>query len=212
TLLLYVTDDAASVAVPAEKRTRLDRGERLAEGPFARPVAPAHGGVSQDGRSVQDFGSLSGSALPPLAAGTSAVVSASPAPANYQLDQAVAALGVPAHDGEELPDSILAAGAGAQSGGVRALFDLGQPTTGPFPANVFTVPDRTQNTGRHVNLPLPDCRVYVSDCEDLAVLNELDGFNLQPRLSVPFSGPIDVNSVSSSTVFLVSLGSTLPHG
>src|SRR5262249_22585810 len=81
---------------------------------------------------------------------------------------------------------------------------------GPFPANVFTVPDRTQNTGRHVNLPLPDCRVYVSDCEDIAVLNELDGFNLQPRLSVPFSGPIDVATATSETVFLVSLGSTVP--
>src|SRR5262249_31462565 len=42
------------------------------------------------------------------------------------------------------------------------------------------------------------------------VLNELDGFNLQPRLSVPFSGPIDVNSVTSSAMFLVSLGSTIP--
>ena len=37
----------------------------------------------------------------------------------------------------------------------------------------------------------------------------LNGFNLQPRLSVPFSGPIDANSVTSDTVFLVSLGSTL---
>src|SRR5947207_3811129 len=33
----------------------------------------------------------------------------------------------------------------------------------------------------------------------------LDGFNLQPRLSIPFSGPIDVNTVNSSTVFLVKL-------
>src|SRR5262249_33782298 len=37
----------------------------------------------------------------------------------------------------------------------------------------------------------------------------LDGFNLQPRLSVPFDGPIDVNTVNSHTVFLVSLGDTL---
>src|SRR5262249_23776331 len=34
--------------------------------------------------------------------------------------------------------------------------------------------------------------------------------NLQPRLSVPFSGPIDVSTVTSQTVFLVSLGSTVP--
>src|SRR5262249_23837631 len=84
------------------------------------------------------------------------------------------------------------------------------PPPGPFPSNVFTAPDRTKNTDRRVNLPFPDCKVYVSDCEDLAVINELDGFNLQPRLSVPFSGPIDVNTVTSQTVFLVSLGSTVP--
>src|SRR5262249_33145568 len=51
-----------------------------------------------------------------------------------------------------------------------------------------------------------------SDYQDVQVLNTLDGFNVQPRLSIPFDGPIDVFSVSSSTVFLVSLGSTLEHG
>ncbi len=91
---------------------------------------------------------------------------------------------------------------------MQALFDLGHPTTGPFPSNWFTVFDDTQNTWRRVHLPYPDCEVYVSDCQDIAVLNALDGFNLQPRLSVPFSGPIDVNSVNYTNVFLVSLGST----
>jgi hypothetical protein len=46
----------------------------------------------------------------------------------------------------------------------------------------------------------------VSDCADIDVLNTLDGFNLQPRISIPFSGPIDVSTVSSQTVFLVGLG------
>ena len=35
------------------------------------------------------------------------------------------------------------------------------------------------------------------------MLDTLDGFNIQPRISIPFSGPIDVSTVSSSTVFLV---------
>ncbi len=90
----------------------------------------------------------------------------------------------------------------------EALFDLGSPATGPFPSDWFTVQDFTQNTLRRVSLPLPDCQVRVSDCEDIAVLNELDGFNVQPRLSVPFSGSIDVNTVTSDTLFLVTLGST----
>jgi hypothetical protein len=35
---------------------------------------------------------------------------------------------------------------------------------------------------------------------------------VQPRLSIPFDGTIDVTSVSSQTIFLVSLGSTLSGG
>src|SRR5438128_8823207 len=74
--------------------------------------------------------------------------------------------------------------AGAQSAHVHALFDLGAPTGGPFPSNWFTVPDDSQNTGHRVNLPLPDPSARPSDKEDIQVLNTLDGFNLQPRLSV----------------------------
>ncbi len=95
---------------------------------------------------------------------------------------------------------------------VHALFDLTTPAGGPFPSNRFTTPDRTHNTGRRVNMPLPDCTVRPSDCEDREVINTLDGFNLQPRLSVPFDGPIDVSTVTSRTVFLISMGSTLTGG
>ena len=93
---------------------------------------------------------------------------------------------------------------------VHALFDLDAPNTGPFPSDWFTVEDPSHNTGRRANMPLPDCSVRVSDCEDLDVINTLDGFNLQPRLSIPFDGPIDPRSVTSDTIFLISLGSTLP--
>jgi hypothetical protein len=59
---------------------------------------------------------------------------------------------------------------------------------------------------------LPDPTTHLSDYQDTQVLNTLDGFNLQPRLSIPFDGLIDVNTVSSNTVFLVSMGDTLPGG
>lgn len=95
------------------------------------------------------------------------------------------------------------------AGGVHPLFDLSAPETAPFPFDRWTVPDRSQNTGRRVALPLPDCKQRPSDCEDIAVINTLDGFNVQPRLSIPFDGPIDVDTVTSRTVFLVNLGSTL---
>src|SRR5881397_2118129 len=93
---------------------------------------------------------------------------------------------------------------------VEALFDLSSPASSPCPSERFTVDDHDQNTGVRVNLTKPDCLVRRSDCDDINVINTLDGFNLQPRLSIPFSGPIDVSSVSSSTVFLVRLGDV--HG
>jgi virulence factor lipase-like protein len=94
--------------------------------------------------------------------------------------------------------------------GVQAKFSLDSPGGGPFPSDRFTIADRSQNTQRRVNLPTPDCVVRQSDCEDLAVINTLDGFHIEPRLSIPFDGSIDVRSVTSETVFLVGLDSRRP--
>jgi dienelactone hydrolase len=92
---------------------------------------------------------------------------------------------------------------------VHPLFDLAAVTTSPFPTDRFTAADTTQNTGRRVNLPLPDATTHPSDYQDTQVLNTLDGFNMQPRLSIPFDGAIDVNTVNSQDVFLLSMGDTL---
>lgn len=73
----------------------------------------------------------------------------------------------------------------------------------PFPTNLDTVVDTSQATSLRVNLPKPDCSARPTDCADVDVLNMLDGFNIQPRISIPFSGPIDTSTVSSSTVFLI---------
>ena len=88
---------------------------------------------------------------------------------------------------------------------VHALFALSQPSDGPFPANWYTVNDASNLTGLRVNLPFPECSARPSDCDDVGVLNSLDGFNLQPRVSVPFDGAIDLETVTSSSVFLVDL-------
>jgi hypothetical protein len=95
---------------------------------------------------------------------------------------------------------------------VQALFGLSTPQSGPFPSDHFTITDPTQNTGLRIALPKPDCVARPSDCEDLDVIDALDGFNVQPRLSIPFDGAIDVATATSENVFLVSLGSTLPGG
>ena len=99
------------------------------------------------------------------------------------------------------------------SAAVHPLFDLSTPAGSPSPSDHFTVADPDQNTGRRVALPMPaDCVANQSDCEDLGVINTLDGFNMQPRLSIPFDGSIDINSVTNRTVFLISLGDALdPH-
>lgn len=89
---------------------------------------------------------------------------------------------------------------------VQVKFDLSDPAASPFPSNRYTVRDGSNRSLRRVNLPLPNCAVQVSDCEDIAVINTLDGFSTQPRITVPFTGAIDPASVTSDTVFLLSLG------
>jgi hypothetical protein len=109
--------------------------------------------------------------------------------------------------------SLLSAAGSAQTSrdsapadAVRPVFDLRSPERSPFPSDVFTVADPNQITGRRVNLPMPqDCGTYASDCEDVAVLNQLDGFNMMARVTVPFDGDIDPASVTSKTIFLVKL-------
>jgi hypothetical protein len=95
---------------------------------------------------------------------------------------------------------------------VHAVFELSTPATAPFPSDRFTVGDASHNTRQRVNLPLPNCAVRPSDCEDLNVINTLDGFSADPRVSIPFDGPIDVTTVTGETVFLVRLGSMFCGG
>ena len=92
-----------------------------------------------------------------------------------------------------------------QPPGTQARFDLSTPQGAPFPSDQFTLAEPSHITGLKVNLPLPDCDARPSDCADLRVVNELDGFNIQPRLSIPFDGPIDPTTVTSSAVFLLKL-------
>src|SRR5438128_10202498 len=95
----------------------------------------------------------------------------------------------------------------AAANGVHPLFNLQSTTQSPFPSDRFTLPDSRQNTNQRVNLPLPDCATHPSDCLDVTLLNQLDGFNTQPRISIPFDGAIDPSTVNSQTVFLLRVGS-----
>lgn len=86
-----------------------------------------------------------------------------------------------------------------------------------FPSDTFTVKDKRQLTGRRVafrlgrDYPLIDGKrrrrctnATYSICDAFAQLNKLDGFDLQPRVVVPFTGPIDLESVTDKTVSITT--------
>jgi hypothetical protein len=77
------------------------------------------------------------------------------------------------------------------------------PDTRIMPSNTYTVADATQLTGIRVNLPVPACDSTTSSvCDDLTLLNLQDGFDLRPRVTVPFSGAIDAGSVTAASFYV----------
>lgn len=86
-----------------------------------------------------------------------------------------------------------------------------------FPDNRFTVRDKRQATGRRVHFrkgrdyPTVAGKVRrrcnstnYSLCDSFAELNKLDGFDLQPRVVVPFTGMIDLKSVNDADFFITT--------
>ena len=96
----------------------------------------------------------------------------------------------------------------ALADGVNVRSDTSTLAGSIFPSNRYTVFDGTQTTLRRVKLPKPDCVQRPSDCADIDVINTLDGFSTQPRITVPFTGAIDPSTVTSETVYLLNLGDT----
>jgi Bacterial Ig-like domain len=80
-------------------------------------------------------------------------------------------------------------------GSTTALFQPFSPSVGPYPNNALTIQTTTQKTGVQVNLPLPAGCTLLStsaQCINTRLLNQLDGFSVNPRITVCFSGPVDV--------------------
>ena len=67
-----------------------------------------------------------------------------------------------------------------------------------FPTDALTVPDAAQLTGRRVALPQPDCAQRLTDCRTVRLLNQLDGFDLDPRLAVTFDDAVDAYAVAAA--------------
>ena len=75
-----------------------------------------------------------------------------------------------------------------------------------FPSDDLTVRDRAQLTGRRIDLPVEDCGQPVL-CGLVNELDELDGFDLDPRIAVQFTGPVEpAEAAEQITVEAVSGG------
>jgi hypothetical protein len=77
------------------------------------------------------------------------------------------------------------------------------PETTVFPNDRFTVADPAQLTGKRVAMPVPECTPDTrSICDTLEILNTTDGFDLQPRFFIPFTGDIDVATVTPQSLYV----------
>lgn len=95
-------------------------------------------------------------------------------------------------------------GATLSHAAVFVQFNPANPAVGPFPSDFLTVPDSNQKTGIRVNMPLPDCKAQPSSCFELGLVNNFDGFNIDPRFTVKFSSRVDVNTLKAG-IFFVAL-------
>ena len=86
--------------------------------------------------------------------------------------------------------------------GVGLRFEPANPEVGPFPTDALTVADTAQKTGRRVNLPLPNCAAPGARCAELTAVNQLDGFNLRPRLRVRFTAAINPDTLRDGVAFV----------
>ena len=77
-----------------------------------------------------------------------------------------------------------------------------------FPSDRFTVRDARQFTGRRVHLPLPDCANQRGTCDEIRLVNRLDGFDLDPRLAIRFDGPVDLGRAARGITLRLARGGT----
>ncbi len=99
-------------------------------------------------------------------------------------------------------------------GQTSVLYQPSSPIVGPFPTNVLTTSDSHQKTGLRVDLPagFDSCIATSSPsvCSNTALLNQLDGFSVNPRITACFSGPIDTTTLSSGlSIVAVPSGSAV---
>ena len=105
--------------------------------------------------------------------------------------------------------SCLAVGAWPVTGSaaapqVRVLHGNQPQINAVFPNDRFTVKDTHEVTGQRVDMPPPPLCTSANSsiCASTRLINTLDGFDIQPRVYVPFSGAIDVKTVTPQTIYV----------
>jgi hypothetical protein len=77
-----------------------------------------------------------------------------------------------------------------------------------FPSDRFTVRDARQATGKRVHLPLPSCAKQRGTCDELRLVNQLDGFDLDPRLSIRFDRAVNLGRAARGITLRIARGGT----
>jgi hypothetical protein len=72
-----------------------------------------------------------------------------------------------------------------------------------FPSDRLTVADGATATGRRLRLPLPSCAAEPATCDEIRLLNRLDGFSVNPRVSLRFSGDIALDTVGREGILIL---------
>ena len=101
----------------------------------------------------------------------------------------------------------LALGISLAAGGLHATAAAATEVQALFPSDRQTLPDPRQATGRRVALALPDCGADAAGCDEIRLVNELDGWSVNPRVAIRFSGPVALESVTKASAFILPLAS-----
>ena len=75
-----------------------------------------------------------------------------------------------------------------------------------FPSDQLTAADPRQLTGRRIRLSLVNCSQAPSTCDEIGLLNGLDGWSVNPRMTLAFTGRVSLDSITRSSVFVLPLG------
>jgi len=75
-----------------------------------------------------------------------------------------------------------------------------------LPTDRLTEADPRQLTGRRVRLSLVNCFEAPSTCDEINLLNGLDGWSVNPRMTLAFTAKVALDSITRSSVFVLPLG------